>query len=112
MIYKLFFSIISIVIILPMLSSVYGQIDSQNVLFYDSMVKIIITSIFLGVCIPIGILIYRGRKGKKSKSKKNESKKDSGKPKKEKNPMDTIQERLVKGEISIKEYQELKKELQ
>lgn len=95
-----------------MLSSVYGQIDTADVLFYDSIVKIIITLIFIAICIPIGILIYKGfKKGKVQKSKKNDSTISSNESNKNKNYLGKIQERLAKGEISVKEYQELKKEL-
>ncbi len=95
-----------------MLSSVYGQIGTPDVLFYDSVVKIIITLIFIAICIPIGILIYKGfKKGKISKCEKNDSKISSNESKKDKNFLDTIQERLAKGEISLEEFNELKKEL-
>lgn len=94
-----------------MLSSVYGQLDGYDVLAYDYVGPIIGTSIFLVIGIVVAILIYkRQKKNKISKTEKNDSKVSSIESQNDKNLINTIQERLAKGEISLEEYNSLKKE--
>jgi len=94
-----------------MLSSVHGQYGGYDVLAYDYVGPIISTSIFLVIGIVVAILIYkRQKKNKISKTEKNDSKVSSIESQNDKNLINTIQERLAKGEISLEEYNSLKKE--
>ena len=110
---KFLFSIIVTVAILPMLSSAYGQVD-RGVIFWDYVGPTIGIIILVVICtVPVVIWNHkRQKKNRISKTEKNDSQITSNESKKDKNFLDTIQGRLAKGEISLEEYTELKKELQ
>jgi len=104
---KIFYGILSALIIIPIVISIWVAI--VNHVFYLFEVGWVIA---ISVITLIIIQKYPNKKQKQRNDEKNDSKESPHLESKDnKNLLGMIQERLAKGEISVNEYQELKKEI-
>ena len=110
---KKFYKILSAIIVIPFGFYVFlWAITDYRYFSFDGFISYI--GIFVGI--PATILnivhIYQIKKQKQRNDVKNDSKESPHlESKDDKNLLGMIQERLAKGEISLNEYQELKKEI-